>query len=55
MGGGSLVDPSSCALGPNLMAQTCSMNPAQKDAENEEEGILGGMKEAWRPGLARGQ
>lgn len=52
---GSLVDLSSSALWPNLMTQPCSRFEAQREAEDEEEGILGGMKKAWGPGLTRGQ
>lgn len=51
----SLVDLSNSALWPNLMTQSCSRFQAQREAEDEEEEILGGMKKAWGPELARGQ
>lgn len=41
---GSLADPSSFALWPNLMAQPCSRFQDWREAESEEKGILGVMK-----------
>lgn len=45
-GVGSLADPSSSALWPNLMTQPCSRFQAWRETENEEEGIQGVMKKA---------